>query len=281
MSPPSIELNRLDPGMAALLRPALVQAPSNQGRANQGLVAAMLGAFAASLCLSMGLTMARPDLPLGMLAGFLVVAGGIAWATQRHRSQVARLAESVTAGTIREAAARMRVGRVEALYLQSVGTLIDMSETLGPTLLADFLEQLNSLLANGRDLQNLIQRLESARGGAPGALEAELEQLREKAASAPDDASRRALEESAGLCAARLARREALTPDIARIDSQLEVVCQSIATVEATLRGLTASQDGTLPDLEIEEIRRQTASAVQQSRAVEAAVEEVLQLSRG
>jgi hypothetical protein len=71
-----------------------------------------------------------------------------------------------------------------------------------------------------------------------------------------------------------------MAPAVARVEAQEEVVYQTLASVEAALRRMSAAP-AEPPPLQVEELRRTTTETVAQTRAVEEAIQEVLATASG
>lgn len=273
----SLSLDELDAGIAGKIRSQLAALPQNRSRL---LRPAMLWGLAAGVLFSWGtsalITYEKPDSFLGMILGFLgiglVIAGGLWWSRVAQRQAEG----SLIAGDLRAVSRACGLTRLEAAYIDATAALIEVSPLLGECLTRDLLAQLNELAANAQTLETQRGRVAAAMGATPlGDLEREHAALVERLQSAPDEASRQAVEQSITLCEGRLAEQRALAPGLARVEAQQEIVYQTLASVESSLRRMSAVP-AEAPALQVEEIRQATSEAVGQTRAVEDAIQEVL-----
>jgi hypothetical protein len=241
----------------------------------------MGGAACVSLASSILLVMQAPDSWIGPVAGSAVWGIGLlGWglsAARRLRGAPA----AVTGDDLRVVAELPDLSRPVAAYVRALAAVADSASRLDAGMQAELLAHLNELVRNARSLDAQRAQLAGAIGSTSlPELESDWARLEERLREAPDVATRQALEHSQRLLEGRLRHARALTPGMARLEAQQEVVYQTLAAVEHSLRRLPASPTGP-PSHQIEEIRRSAVEVTTQTRAVEEAVQEVLTLSAG
>jgi hypothetical protein len=280
MSAPSFRMSDADSDVGARIGPAMTDVARRQSSFGMKVFTG----FMASTFLSFGsvvlLMSQNPNHWIGPLTGALIwILGLTATMTSANRGLKQTICD-VTAADLRKASQLPSLSRSEAAYVRALAALTEASSLLGEALSRDLLTQLNDLVVNARTLAAQKEQLNTALGSTPlPELERERQALSARLASAPDEASRRAIEQSIQLCDGRLVRAQPLAPGLARVEAQEEVVYQTLASVESSLQQMRLTP-GQTPDLqvEVEEIRRSTTEAVFQTKAVEAAVQEVVTL---
>jgi hypothetical protein len=140
------------------------------------------------------------------------------------------------------------------------------------------LKQVNRLLESGRQLEQRRADIRRAVGEASlPSLEAERADLLRRAAQAQSSEARQALEQSAAMCAGRIESVRALHALDERLSAQLELVSQTLASVRTSFAHLRNAPEG-IGGPSVEQISETVAGIQGQTRAVEQAVEEVMQL---
>jgi hypothetical protein len=282
MSEGRLKLNQADPDVASRLSGALTGMASRSKEVAWKTLAGTLVTSLVSAGIAGFITVEKPDSWLGPLIGVLLWLVGFTITMMVVGGGVRRSTETLSGADLRQAAELPTFSRTEAAYVRSLAALADAASLLGESLTQDLLGQLNALAANARSLETQRGQLRTALGATPlSELEQELRELQSRLEHAPDEASRRAIEQSIALCDGRRARAAALAPGVARIEAQQEVIYQTLASVEASLRqmGAAPATDGTaVPAFQVDEIRRSTTEAVTQTKAVEEAVQEVVAL---
>ena len=171
----------------------------------------------------------------------------------------------------------LELSPLERVYCEAVIALAENRE-VPETGKQEIVAQLNRLLS-------AHVRLEEQRAGLLGAmgdlqaradLEAERDALRAKRQAATDAVALGALEKSLELCERRLENRTAVEPGLERLDAQAEMIRQTLLSLRESLARLRAA--GPLASPDVEDIKRSVEGITAQTRSVEQAVEEVLQL---
>ncbi len=173
--------------------------------------------------------------------------------------------------------------RSEQVYLNAVVALWEAAEneTLPETEARDLLRH---LLESDRALEAQEARLARLGGDAETArLANERDALAVRADQAADPAARDALAQSVVLCDARLVQAREVAPLRERASAQREVLAQTLASLhDAVLRlGVAPAAAGIALGGEMDRARDAASRIAAQSRAMEAAVQEVMAIGTG
>jgi hypothetical protein len=177
----------------------------------------------------------------------------------------------------------MILSGAQKTYAEAVTTLLELSESgsMDEPRAREILADLNGLAASDRALIDRQQDLAHLAGVEDAKkLAKERDALAARRDAATDPAARAALEQSLSLLDERVALAAELAPLWERVGAQREVIAQTMASLAGALLRLkvtpTATASGAAADVE------ETARAiVRQTRAVEAAVQEVVALRGG
>jgi hypothetical protein len=143
------------------------------------------------------------------------------------------------------------------------------------------LKQVNGLLQSGRQLEHRRNDLREAMGAKPlVALEAEREDFLRRAAEARDPDTRQVLLQSAELCGGRIESVRALTALDSRLGVQWGLIEQTLASVHASFARMRNAPEG-IGGTSVEKITETVTEIQGKTRAIEQAVEEVMQLRVG
>jgi len=185
---------------------------------------------------------------------------------------------SVNAEELRVAASDMTLSEGERTYLEVVCALLEAGGNVSEETGRDILDAGNTLLEHYRQHDDRLERLRRAVSAQTlESLEGESARLKGQLADTHDQEARESLLHGIALCEERLSQARALDPALQRISAQREVLCQTLLSVQSSVARLQAAPGAVaLPDADA--IRRAVSDVTAQTRAVEAAVEEVLAL---
>lgn len=172
-------------------------------------------------------------------------------------------------------------------YTEAVTSLLEAADAgrLEEPQARSLLSELNGLAESDRALlgqQQDLARLTTAEDVRR--LTKERESLSARRDAAGDPATRSALEQSLALLDERIAHASELSPLLERVGAQREVVAQTLASLGAALLRLKVAPqvaDSSAPAAEAERAGDAARGIVQQTRAVEQAVAEVVALRAG
>ena len=172
----------------------------------------------------------------------------------------------------------LELSPLERVYCEAVIALAENRE-VPETGKQEIVAQLNRLLSAHVRLEEQRAGLLDAMGNlqARADLEAERDALRAKMEAATDAVALGVLRQSLELCERRLENRTALEPGLERLDAQAEMIRQTLLSLRESLARLRAAA-GPLASPDVEDIKRSVEGITAQTRSVEQAVEEVLQL---
>lgn len=130
----------------------------------------------------------------------------------------------------------MKLSFFERIYANTLLWLASQDHYADENALRLTLHELNSLLANGRGLEEQRKQIEAAiKKDKVIDLEAQEATLRLQLARESDPVVRRALEQSIGLCETRLQNARSLITSLKRLDAQKELIQQTFALVQSSL----------------------------------------------
>lgn len=166
--------------------------------------------------------------------------------------------------------------RVERAYLEALSAVERADAELG----RPFLQCLNELIVAGRGIEKKLSELRKYHKEVTvESLTQELENLEQRAAAASSPEAAQTLRQSAAICAQRLESRRAISQVEERLSAQVEAICQTIASVSGTLAQVhIAPLSQNTPELQ--QLTQTVAEITLQTRATEAAVQEVLAVGR-
>ena len=209
---------------------------------------------------------------LVVLCAWLVPVTAATEAAQRSSISLLR---AVSPEVVKAVSPLIAHDRTETLFYETLELLTDKHTPLDGAARRDVLRQVSTLVESRWELDRHRSQLGSVLPEASlDTLEAELAGLQKRQEQAPDRIARESLRQCADLCASRLQSARALHDLHHRLDAQGEVVHQALATVHFALVRLRAAP-ASLAAPHLADIRQTVARIESQTRAIEAAAEEV------
>jgi hypothetical protein len=208
--------------------------------------------------------------------GFLLAFGcSVALGIRGLVKTQAELTKDVNADVMRSASHLVQLTPSEKLYCDAVAALAGADAILPDSALHDLMRQLNDLLASARRLSGQIaQALASGGGDAAAQLEQTVAELAAKRDRQEDPTARRMMDQSIALCEQRLEAARAMAPLREQAEAQLELIHQTLASVQSTVACLQAAGAADM-DSDIHSLQTAITQTNQQARSVEAAVQEL------
>jgi hypothetical protein len=238
------------------------------------------GYFFASTALFFSAALSAPLLApssegLALLAFTALGALGIGVAAKGFKNVNSQLTRYANAGLLREATNLVTLSSTEQLYCSAVAALIDCDSLLTEQSQTEILDRLNTLLATARKLEEQLHRF----GGSPTSsaierLTKELETLAARRDALNNPASRELMDQSIELCTQRLQDARALLPAMEQAGAQLELIHQTLASTEESLKRVHAA-NASVVEADISSIRGVIDQTYTHAKAVEDAVAEL------
>ncbi len=184
----------------------------------------------------------------------------------------------VSAEELRALSTGFTLGGPETIYLETVCALIEAGGNISEQTGQDILSTLGTLLEQARYVNNRRERLRKATGAeSAAALVDDRERLAERIAKVEDLQARQDLTQSLTMYDERLRNAKELAPLLERLDAQVEVIEQTLLSVQASVSRLQVAPSAlTAPD--VEEVKRVVSQITAQTQAVEDAVQEVMSI---
>lgn len=202
---------------------------------------------------------------VGLLATFVLVQR---WASVLHADLLAAFLPHIA------------LGRPERAYCEVLTLLARPDLGLQDEVVRSTLGRMNTLMTRFRELDDYRSQVQVLAGtDAIQRLETERQELagRLHAASPPEGAAD--LETSLRLCERRLESARSLAASAGQIEARQELMIQTLGSIQANLSTLVAAGER-LQTPEVDEIHQQLERMAADARATEAAVQEVLLVSR-
>lgn len=164
---------------------------------------------------------------------------------------------------------------IQKAYAEALVAIIELN--LPADTQTDLVNQLNDLLEEEARL--LAVRERGSGLATPTSVVEERDSLRKRLSATEDPISREALSRSLEICEGRLAAVTDIPRVVERVDAQLELIAQSIRGMRDTLHRLQTAPGTRLPELNLDSLRETVSHTQVHGKALEAAVDEVHQLT--
>ena len=166
----------------------------------------------------------------------------------------------------------------EQVYVRALLQLTEKANLLGETSARSLLSQLKVLMESSEEITHQQKGIQAAMSGQSRTdVEAMRDNLARRVSQAQDSEARETLTQTLALSEARLQRAIALDPLGERLEAQQEMIRQTLSSVGESLAALAlAPQTLTGPKLEM--VQESLVTILNQTRAVEQAVQEVMAL---
>ncbi len=212
---------------------------------------------------------------VGLTAWMTCIVAGIVVAARTRPKR--RLARSVDPTELEAVLPLLNLSRPERLYCDALLAIAAMPEPESSSSHATLLKELNGLLAANRAIEARKRSILPLLGShSPDELEAEEARIAARLEAEMDPVVRQSREQSLRLCQSRLENGRALARGLERLNAQQEAITHALASATSSMARLQMGYQGDVAFTH--EMAEVTADIQQQSRAVEQAVEEVLQL---
>lgn len=219
----------------------------------------------------------QPWMAYGLFGFSALLSGTSLWHTLRKDLMVG-FRTNLPSEVLLAALPLMILSPTEAVYVETVALLTALQEKVEEQTVRNILLQLNALLANDRQLEIQRQRLAGGVEQHPvAALETNLTEFAQRLRETEDPITQQSLQQSLQMCAARLEDSRTMQQNLQRVTAQQEAVQQSLASARSSLLRMQTAP--ALASPAVEEITLAVTQINRQTQSVEAAVQEVANLS--
>jgi hypothetical protein len=216
---------------------------------------------------------------LGFISGWVTFCLSIPLSIVGNRNSLSnRLAVRVSGTELLTLADLLSLTEIEKVYISVAALLADQPAGMSDTVVQEILGDINSLLKQHRQLNRQREDLLTAMGSSSVVeMETKRSELLRLSEETSDAVARSAVSQSLEMLQERLHAARSLQPGLERVSAQLEVIEQTLASVQGALARLKVAP-APISSPQLEDLRVNISQVTGQSRAVEEAVQEVMSL---